>query len=408
MTDKSSQLDRLRIDRSTAPRPRRSWAWWVIGAVVIVAVAAGGWYAFDGGDSVKIHAVAARAATGTATTAGASLLDASGYVVARREATVSAKIAGKLAEVLIEEGQRVAKDEVIARLDDSNYRAALDQARAQAEQAAASLAAARTNEADARPTFLRNQQQLAEGLISKETFEASQASFDAARTNAIVAERTLTVAQAALNVAQRNWDDTVVHAPFAGVVTVKAAQPGEIVSPLSSGGFTRTGVATIVDMDSLEVEVDVSENFIHRVEPAQPVTIKLNAYPEWQIKGEVIAVIPTADRAKATVKVRVAFKERDPRILPEMGARVSFLSTAAPTSSSAPAGVVVPGDAVEASGDTGVVFVIRGNKVERRAVRLGGSGSAGQTVVSGLTAGERVAIGDLTRLHDGATISLVE
>jgi RND family efflux transporter MFP subunit len=213
-------------------------------------------------------------------------------------------------------------------------------------------------------------------------------------------------------VAARNLDDTVVRAPFAGVVTVKAAQEGEMVSPVSGGGgFTRTGIGTIVDMDSLEVEVDVSENFIHRVRSEQPVLVRLNAYPDWSIPASVIAIIPTADRARASVRVRIRLHERDARILPEMGVRVSFLNdddAAAESAGVAPAGVVVPPEAVQVVGDTGVVFVIRDNSVERRAVRLGAATAAGQVLSSGVSAGTRLAVGDFSRLAEGVRIRIEE
>jgi hypothetical protein len=185
-----------------------------------------------------------------------------------------------------------------------------------------------------------------------------------------------------------------------------------MVSPVSAGGgFTRTGIGTIVDMDSLEVEVDVSENFINRVSPQQPVVIKLNAYPDWDIPGSVIAMIPTADRAKATVKVRIAIKQKDPRIIPEMGARVSFLSEKEPAAAGeekalAAPGVIIPAEAVTTSGDTSIVYVIHDLSVERRAVRLGAKTAAGQVVIAGLSAGNVVALGDLSRLHDGTHIRI--
>lgn len=285
-------------------------------------------------DSAEASAAAATSATstapGTATAApppSNSALDASGYVVARRQATVASKITGRVLEVLIEEGQEVQQDQVIARLDDTNTRAELDQGRAQTAQAEASLQAAKIALDDARRIYTRNQQQYAAQVISAQDFDNAQVLFNTAQSEFNVREKALAVARATLETAQRAQNDTIVRAPFAGVVTVKAAQPGEIVSPISAGGgFTRTGIGTIVDMASLEVEVDVSENFINRVHPGQKATVRLNAYPDWSIPAEVIAVIPTADRAKATVKVRVGFKERDARILPEMGARVSFLS----------------------------------------------------------------------------------
>jgi RND family efflux transporter MFP subunit len=221
------------------------------------------------------------------------------------------------------------------------------------------------------------------------------------------------VSRSAVAMAQRAQDDMTVRAPFAGVVTVKAAQAGEMVSPVSAGGgFTRTGIGTIVDMDSLEVEVDVSESFINRVKPGQPATIKLNAYPDWEIPAAVIAVVPTADRSKATVKVRVGFKERDARVLPEMGARVSFLADPAKAASSDAAPVskawVVPTDAIETSGDTGTVFILKDNTVERRVVRIGARSAEGQVVLSGLSEGDRLAIGDRSALADGTKVQIQE
>jgi RND family efflux transporter MFP subunit len=324
---------------------------------------------------------------------------------------VSSKVTGKVMEVLIEEGQRVKKDEVIARLDDSNYRAAYEQAKAQVGQAQANVHAAQVAFDNARPTFERNQKQIAQGVISAQTFDSAKAAYDASETALAVSQRSEEVARAVLANAQQNLNDTVNRAPYAGVVTVRAAQAGEIVSPMSAGGgFTRTGIGTIVDMDSLELEVDVSENFINRVKPQQPASVKLNAYPDWEIPAEVIAVIPTADRAKATVKVRIGFKVKDERILPEMGARVSFLEDSKPGNaavSAAPA-VVVPAEAVQVTGDTGVVFVVNENKVERRAVRLGAKTNDGQIILAGLTAGAKVALGDLALLSDQAEVQIVE
>jgi RND family efflux transporter MFP subunit len=248
-------------------------------------------------------------------------------------------------------------------------------------------------------------------VISAQSFDTAKTTFDATRTSRDVAARAVEVAAARLKVAERNLDDTVVRAPFSGIVTVKAAQEGEMVSPISAGGgFTRTGIGTIVDMSSLEVEVDVTENFINRVRAEQPATVKLNAYPDWSIPARVIAIIPTAERAKATVKVRVGFDVGDPRILPEMGARVAFLSDGnASTANGAPSpqrAVLVPEAAVQRNGDTGVVFVINNGNVEKRSVRLGERSAAGQVVLSGLTAGNRVAIGDFERLTDGTAVRI--
>ena len=413
-SDKSALLNQLRIDRTAEPEEddggSRKLLWAGIAVAVVVAVVLT--VLFSGPSGVPVKVAVARQVAGASAARGASTLDASGYIVARRQATVSSKITGKVMEVLIEEGMRVNKDQVIARLDDSNYRTAFEQAKAQLGQAQANVQAAKVALDNAKPIFDRNKRQIEQGVISAQTFDSAKATYDAAESSLLVAQRAEEVARAVLANSQQNLSDTVIRAPYAGIVTVRAAQAGEMVSPMSAGGsFTRTGIGTIVDMDSLELEVDVSENFINRVKAGQPASVKLNAYPDWEIPAEVIAVIPTADRAKATVKVRIGFKVKDPRILPEMGARVSFLedskSAGAATASAAPA-VVVPTDAVQVNGDTGVVYIVTENKVERRAVRLGAKTNDGQIVLAGLTAGAKVAIGDLGLLSDQAEVQIVE
>ena len=414
MDPKTALLDQLKIDRTQNPPPTgggtgRRWLV-VIGAVVGLAVAVGVWILAFTRDGIPVHTVVAKpiVASAGSSASGGSLLDASGYVVALRQATVSAKAIYKVDELLVQEGQAVKQGQVIAKLDDTNARAVLEQSRAQVQQLEAALAAAKLADEDARPTYLRNQRQLSEGLISPEASDASKSAYDAAHTAALVAEGNLAVAKAAVDVNQRYEDDTIIKAPFDGVVTAKNAQPGEIVSPQFSGGG---GIAKIVDMDSLEVDVDVSENFINRVHSKQPATITLNAYPEWQIPAEVIAVIPTADRSKATVKVRIGFKQKDSRIVPEMGARVAFLEDAPKPGADTPApipSVLVPPEAVEARGESSVVFEIHDHTVERRTVRLGARNADGQTILAGLQPGAIVAIGDLSKLVDGSKVHIIQ
>jgi RND family efflux transporter MFP subunit len=408
--DRAALLNQLRIDRSEPQASSGRGKWWICAAIVIVIAGAAAWY-FTRSSGILIRTSVAQAAyLGGAGATSTSLLDASGYVVARRRATVASKVTGKVVSVMLEEGQRVEAGQVTARLDDSTWRAAEAQSVAQLQQAKASVAAAQTAFDDAKPIFERAQKQKTAAVISAQSFDESFAQFNVAHNNLLVAQRGLEAAQAGVDVAKRNVDDTVIRAPFAGIVTEKSAQPGEMVSPISAGGgFTRTGIGTIVDMDSLEVEVDVSENFINRVSPQQPVNIKLNAYPDWEIPGSVIATIPTADRAKATVKVRIAIKQKDARILPEMGVRVSFLGApeaegGGADKSAAAHAVLVPADAIAANGPGSVAFVVHGPTVERRAVRLGAKTSAGQIVVAGLVPGDIVAVGDLTQLKDGGHI----
>jgi RND family efflux transporter MFP subunit len=410
-TDRAALLNQLRIDRSEPPSSGGHGKWWATGVAVIIIAASAFWY-LTRPTGVPITTAMAQAAAGgtSGASAGPSLLDASGYIVARRRATVSSKVTGKVVKVMLEEGQRVEAGQVIALLDDSNWRAALSQSKAQLQQAEANVASAQTAYEDAKPIFDRAEKQKAAAVTSAQSFDESHAQFNVAHNNLLVAQRGVEMARAGVEVAQRSLEDTVIRAPFAGIVTEKAAQPGEMVSPISAGGgFTRTGIGTIVDMESLEVEVDVSENFINRVRPQQPVTIKLNAYPDWDIPGSVIAMIPTADRAKATVKVRIAIGQKDPRIIPEMGARVAFLSDNEPKASDAKSpvsGVIIPADAVSASGTTSIVFVVHGSTVERRAVRLGARVSSGQMVSAGLEPGNIVALGDLSKLSDGARVRI--
>ncbi|MGH8151028.1 MAG: efflux RND transporter periplasmic adaptor subunit [Steroidobacteraceae bacterium] len=418
MDQKTSLLEQLKIDRTPEPQRARGPGGrtaLIAGIVIVVlaAIAALVFWMTSRAAEVPVHTAVATpiSSAGAGSSVGASILDASGYVVALRDATVSAKGIYKVEDMLVQKGDRVKDGEIIARLDDSNARAALEQSQAQVQQARASLDGAKLAAADARPTFLREQKELAEGLISPDTFDTTKASYDAAQAAVAVAQQTLAVDEASVMVNQRYEDDTVIRAPFDGVVTDTNAQPGQIVSPQFSGGG---GLAEIVDMNSLEVDVDVSENYISRVHPHQPASITLDAYPDWHIPAHVIAIIPTADKSKATVSVRVGFKEGDPRILPQMGARVSFLadaSTAAGTTAApVKSGVIIPTTAVStnSNGNTGTVYVVNGDTVASRTVRLGASTAEGQEILSGLAAGATVAIGDFSKLKNGVKIRVTQ
>ena len=407
MDDKAALLNQLRIDRTEPPGPGSARIWIIVAALVAIAAATGGWFWRRSSD-IPVRVVAPQPVADAGAASAGSILDASGYIVARRQATVASKITGKMVELDIEEGDRVQEGQVIARLDDSNVRAALAAAHAQLDFAKAGLAETEVNLANARRDFDRQTSLVKGHFVSQAALDNSKTSMDALTAQLATQRSNIEVAQRNVEVADRNLADTIVRAPFTGVVTVKAAQPGEIVSPLSAGGgFTRTGIGTIVDMDSLEIQVDVNENFINRVEPAQKATAKLNAYPDWQIPGHVIAVIPTADRSKGTVTVRIALDQKDPRILPEMGVRVSFLASSPSEGAVHPVpGLSLPSDAVQVSGSVGVVYVVHDSTVERRAVKLGASSSNQVTVLSGLQPAERVAIGDFARLKDGVRVRI--
>lgn len=407
--DHGELLRELKIDRRRGEpgASRRRWVPVVLVAAVL-AVGALSWRWFAGDRPVAVAVATVQPIARGA--ASASVLDANGYITARRLATVSAKVTGRVREVLIEEGMRVEAGQLLATLDDTDARAERDLAAARLESARSQLAEIRVNLANAEREARRQEDLVARRLASQQAADAARTAAAALRARLDSAAREVAVGERSLAIAEIALADTEVRAPFAGVVTVKAAQPGEIISPLSAGGgFTRTGIGTIVDMDSLEIQVDVNENFINRVQPGQPVEATLNAYPDWKIPADVIAIIPTADRSKATVKVRIALKERDARIVPDMGVRVAFLEERradAPVAE-APRGVLVPRAAIrrEAGGD--VVYVVADGRLLRRAVTVG-SLSAGDArqVLEGVAVGEQVLVSGLDRPVEGQAVAV--
>jgi RND family efflux transporter MFP subunit len=407
MDDKSALLNQLRIERDSEPAPAgRGRLWLIIGTALVAIVAAAAWIWLRP-SPIPVHVAAVQAISQGTAPGAASILDASGYVVARREAAVASKITGKMVELNIEEGDRVKAGQVIARLDDTNIRAALNAARAQLEFSKAGLNETQVNLANAQRDYERQQSLVKGHYVSQSALDNSRTAMDALTAQLATQHRNIEVAQRNVEVAERNLDDTIVRAPFDGVVIAKSAQIGEIVSPLSAGGgFTRTGIGTIVDMDSLEVEVDVNEAYINRVQSEQPVDSVLNAYPDWRVPSHVIAIIPTADRSKATVKVRIALEVKDPRIVPDMGVRVSFLEDRKPEAANQPPGrgVLVPTKALRKEGDQNVVFVLSDQKAQRRTVTLGGTAGDSREVTAGVSAGESVIVDAPAGLKDRAAV----
>jgi RND family efflux transporter MFP subunit len=408
MNTNADLLKELRIERKPEPSGSRRGLWLGLAAAVVVLLVAAAAWAFLGRDQgIEVRTAPVVAIGGGAS---ASVLDATGYVVARRMATVSAKVTGRVREVLIEEGQRVEAGQVMATLDpidaDAQRRlsaAQLSAARSQVGQVQAQLREAEANAG--RLSSLVGQQ-----LVSQAQYEQAVAQRDALRAQLLTTQRNARVSADALRIADIGLDNTVVRAPFAGVVIAKSAQPGEIISPLSAGGgFTRTGIGTIVDMDSLEVEVDVGESFIGRVVPKMPVEATLNAYPDWKIPAEVIAIIPTADRGKATVKVRIALLQKDARIVPEMGVRVSFLEAPNAAGEDRPQGVRVPAAAIAQRGGRQVVFALgAGDTVEQRDISTGIALGEDRQVLSGVSAGETVVLQPPPALGDGDKVRMAK
>lgn len=398
----SSKLDQLRIEREPETEPRTRW-WIPVLIVLVIAGAIGAWVTLRPEPAPEVRTVTARAVSGTA---ASTVLNASGYVNARRYATVSSKLTGQVREVLIEEGMAVEQGQVLAYLDDINIRRSLELAEAQmfSQRTAAKETEALLSEARANLARTNN-------LVERDL--ASEQELDRDRTAALALAARLERVMADIAVAERQvaifaqqMDDTIIRAPFAGVVVAKNAQPGEMISPVSAGGgFTRTGIGTVVDMDSLEIEIDVNEAYINRVEAGQAVTARLDAYPDWDIPGHVIAIIPTADRQRATVEVRVGFDELDPRILPDMGVKVAFQDDRPVEERRA--GVLVPNNALTIDGDRAIVWIVNDERAERRAVLTGNQQDDEVLVTSGLKGDERLIINAPASLSDGMAVKIL-
>ncbi|HEX4267907.1 MAG TPA: efflux RND transporter periplasmic adaptor subunit [Steroidobacteraceae bacterium] len=409
-SDKAHLIHQLRIDRTErddAAVGRRSW--WLPAIIVVAVIAAAVAVLYNRTRVIEVSEATAVAAS--AGSAPAAILQATGYVTAEREATVSSQIAGQLSQVYFEEGEHVRRGQVLARLDDSAQRASLDEAHAQLASARAQLNQYQVQLAQYRRDFARDAALIGQHLVSEEDFETARTQAATMAAQIKTQQRQVELAQAGLKAAQVQEDYTIVAAPFTGVVIDKAAQIGEMISPIFGGGsFEAAGIATIVDMSSLEVDVDVNEAYIHRVKPDQPATAVLDAYPDWNIPAHVIAIVPTADKSKATVKVRVAFEKLEPRILPDMGVRVSFLQeqSAQPNAAAAslPAGTVwVPASAVVQRDGHPVVFVVQGGKAHEAAVTPGES-EGDLRAVQGIATGTAVVQSPSARLNDGSRVAV--
>jgi RND family efflux transporter MFP subunit len=396
-------LSALRIDEG-ARNQGGGRKFWRIFAVAVggVVILVGAVFLVIGRKPVVEVASARSSGEGTS----AALLNASGYVTPRRRATVAAKITARVVEVLIDEGVNVTEGQVLARLDDSDAQRRLIAARTSRDATAAVIANLEVNLANADRELKRQQDLEKEGVASVQALDLARTAAESLRAQIAATREQVRAADAQISVAQQDVDNCTVRAPFGGVVVSKDAQVGEMVSPLSAGGgFTRTGIATIVDMASIETEVDVNESYIARVVPGQRVEAVLDAYPDWRIPSKVRTVIPTADRQKATVKVRISFDALDPRILPDMGVKVSFLADEKPAGQVAPR-ALIPAAALRHSDGKQVVFLFRDGTVERRAVSIGVTRGSDVEVLGGLSAGDRVVVAGPEDLHDGQKVKV--
>jgi RND family efflux transporter MFP subunit len=395
---KLPDLASLRIDASarttgTSKRPRLIIAAGVALLIMIVLISIA-----VKNKKVTVEVAIARPAVESK---GAVVLNASGYVTPRRRSTIAAKITARVREMLVEEGMQVKEGQVLAYLDDSDAKVRLAAAQAALQVASAGVKELEVNEVDAVRTLRRVKNLHQEKVASRENLDHSQAAADALGARRRLALEQVQSAQAQMEVARQDLDNCTVRAPFPGIVVSKDAQVGEMVSPISAGGgFTRTGIATIVDMDSLEIEVDVNESYIAKVGAGQKVDAVLDAYPEWHIPASVRTTIPTADRQKATVKVRIAFDKLDPRILPDMGVKVSFLSseTTAPATG---AQAIIPKEALRDVDGKQVVFRVVNSRIEQCTVKPGPLRGSDVEVIDGIKAGDTVVVSSQETLRDG-------
>ena len=403
MSQPSPKLDDLRIERTAKPNSPNRGLFFAVATTFVIVAALFAWSL----TRPKPQAVRTAVARGVASGGGErTVLNASGYVTARRAATVSSKVTGKVTEVLIEEGVHVKDGQILARLDDTNVQASLLLAQAQAKSAASAMEETRVRSREAEQELQRQTSLKRSNVAAQADLDHAEAAALALRARLAQQQNELAVTERTVAIWQQQADDMIIRAPFAGIVTSKNAQPGEMISPMSAGGsFTRTGICTIVDMESLEIEIDVNESYINRVAASQPVEATLDAYPDWKIPCKVIAIIPTADRQKSTVRVRVGFDQLDPRILPEMAVKVAFRESAAAPAATASRAVVIPKSAVRTDGSRDVVFVFQDGRAERRAVTVTGTQGDDSTLSAGVSAGEKVIVEAPAELADGAAVA---
>jgi HlyD family secretion protein len=400
-------LGSLRIGdahRKSAPGGKKlGYAAAVLGLIVVLT---GAFFAFHAQPPVVEVTVAQKPVSGDGRPA---LLNASGYVTPRRRATIAAKITGRVTGVFFDEGIHVPVGFVLATLDDSDVQRALASAKADRDATQAGIEDLQVQLKNAQIELKRAKELQAANVGTEESLDNATMAADSLRAKIALTQQQVLAAEARIREAQQSVDNCVIRAPFDGIVVSKDAQVGEMVSPVSAGGgFTRTGIATIVDMNSNEIEVDVNEAYIARVVPNQPVTAVLDAYPDWQIPSKVRTVIPTADREKATVKVRISFLKLDPRILPDMGVKVTFFGeqTQAKKSTGPAPATLIPADAVHDDNGQKIVYLLSDDHAKRRAVSLGATRGSDVEVMAGVAAGDSVIVKGPANLHDGQAVSV--
>jgi HlyD family secretion protein len=396
-------LSALKIDDKVRHSGGSRWLRWVTVLVGVTLVIAGVVFAIKGHkpevELISVHASSSQEG-------GATLLNASGYVTPRRRSTIAAKITARVDQMFADEGMHVTQGQVLAVLDQSDYKVRLASAVADRDSTQAQLSDLEVNLSNAERELHRTEELTTALVSTQQALDTARTLVASYRARIAQTKKQVDAAEKRVTVAQQDLDNCTVRAPYAGIVVSKDAQRGEMVSPISAGGgFTRTGIATVVDMNSIEVEVDVNENYIARVRENQPVTSILDAYPDWHIPSHVRTIIPTADRQKATVKVRISFNNLDPRILPDMGVKVSFLDDRPVEQKKTPT-LVIPKEAVREDRGSPVVYLYKDGTVERRAVKLGQTHGNDQEIIAGLVDGDRIVSKDLGSLRDGQQVNV--
>lgn len=401
----SDVLDKLSIDkaRQTPSRSgRRSWLRGAVAAVVCAAIALALLF-FLRGRPVAIETVSV---VQFFPTQSFTLLNSSGYVVAQRKAAVASKTTGRLEWIGVEEGSRVSGGQIIARLENRDSEAVLRQAEAALQNSKTVLEQSKAELADAGQSFRRQQELLGQGIVSQAEYDAAEARFKRSAAQAAGGEAGIRSAQAALQGARVNLDYSLIRAPFDAVVLTKNADVGDIITPLGAAANAKAAVVTIADLDSLQVEADVSESNLYQVKKGQPCEITLDALPGSRFRGVVHTVVPTADRSKASVMVKIRFLERDERIYPEMSAKVAFLEREALPEDKKARIVVNPAAIVSVAGREGV-YLVKGERVVFTPV-VRGARLGDLVEVSGVKSGDKLALKPLEKLKDGAAVTLPE
>ena len=400
-------LGSLRIDSGSRAGGKTGKKLGIFAAVLGGIVILGGLAAFVF-KSQKAGVEVAAAQPASDPRAGA-VLNASGYVTPLRRATIAAKITGRTTAVYAEEGLHATTGQLLATLDDSDARKVLESAKADREASAAQIADLEVQLRLADIQLERTQALKAANVQSQEALDTARATADSLRAKIALVKRQVATADARIGEAQQAVDNCTIRAPFSGMIVSKDAQVGEMVSPISAGGgFTRTGIATIVDMKSLIAEVDVNESYIARVQVGQKVISTLDAYPDWQIPSKVYTIIPTADRQKATVKVRISFDKLDPRILPDMGVKVAFLNEE-PQGAKGKANeakALIPRAAVRNENGNSIVYLVKEGKLERRAVSLAGDRGSDVEVLAGIAPGDTLVVRGPETLREGQAVEI--